>query len=284
MLNQLSPISQPQRPASQKSSSAQLDFTFSPRLPSYIPALLPQQMQPPSTPATSYPPSEYEIIRDYKTGSAFPNRYLNRLRDSVDPTFSNHNWGDEYYFSDATPFTYIEDTISKPHLPAYTPALHWGLKRRADAVPLRPEDDMWKSYQRTMDRLVRGDGERKHPSPSLQEMEQNTRSSPIHTERHRPLPLNLEPSVQAQEMMDFPGPTQGMQWPSLIAPAPHPFRIGTALLAISSTRSEMAADVVRSDSALRSDIATVGDASLHQEDEIWAGAATAESEDVKMRD
>ena len=276
MLEQHPPISPPQFPSSVRSSPVQLDSTFAHGLPSYIPALLPQQMQPPSSPITSHPPFENGTIRDYRTGFAFPNSYLNRLRDSVDPTFSNENWGDNYYFSDASPFTYIEDLKSNPHLQTEKEPLRWGLQVQAMDIPWRPEEDIWKSLQRTMDRLSGGIGERELPSSSQQKKDQEIRPTTSHTERRRPSPLDPEISAQAPEPMNFPRPTQGIEWPPLVAPGPLPIRIGTLPLAESATTSDVAVNVDCSD------VATRGDASDREDDETEMCADTAEPEDCSV--
>jgi hypothetical protein len=276
MLDQHSPVSQPQFPLSAGSSPVQLDSAFSHRLPSYIPALLPQQMQPPSTPITSHPSPGYGTIKDYRTGVAFPNRYLDQIRDSVDPNFSNENWGDEYYFGDATPFTYIEDVDSNPHLQTEKEPLHWGMQVRAMAIPWRPEEDIWKSLERAMDRLSGGNGERKLSFPSQQGKRRGIQPITTRNKRHRPSRLDLESRAQAPEQLNFPKPRRVIEWPPLVAPGPPPLPIGTLPLAESATKSEMEVCVERSD------VATRGDASLRHDGDTEMGAATAEPEDCSM--
>lgn len=136
VLNQPSPGPQPQCPAAPRLSPAQLDFPSSPTMPSYRSSLLPQEMQPPSTPTTLQPPSEYEIVRDYSTGNIFPNSYLDRIRDSVDSAFSNENWGDEHYFSGPSGFKHLEDFKPNPHHKADRQAVLQGLQLRAMAIPM----------------------------------------------------------------------------------------------------------------------------------------------------
>jgi hypothetical protein len=276
MMEQHPPVSQPQFPSSVRPSPVPLDSTFAHGLPPYIPALLPQQMQPPSTPITSHPASEYVTIRDYRTGVLFPNSYLNLIRESVDPTFSHENWGDNYYFADASPLMYIEDVGSNPNLQTEKEPLHWGLQVQAMAIPWRPEEDIWKSLERTMDRLSGGNGKRERPTPSRQEKGQDLRPLTARTERRQPPPLHHQPSTQEPEQMHLPKTTHGFEWPPLVAPGPLSLPIGIPPLAESDARSDVAVTMKHPPAATR------GDVSASQDDKIEMCVATAEPEDCSM--
>ncbi len=220
---------------------AQLDFPSSPRMPSHRSPLLPQDMQPPSTPIHSYPPGDHETIKDYRNGNIFPSSYLARIRGPVDSTFSNDNWGDEHYFSAPRPFRYLEDFRPNPHHKVDNHAIGKGLHGRAIAIPEQTIEDSLKSFEESLNKLGGGNSGALDPPLSFEEMKQRIQGCIAETE-HLPLLPDLDRRVQRQKIIHSRRAMQGINAAAVVAPGIHPFRIGTAPFITQSLSSHRRVD------------------------------------------
>lgn len=208
-------------------SPTQLDFSSSPAISSHESSLLLQEMQPSPMTFPVYPQSEYEAIRDYRTGRRFPNSYLDRIRRAVDPTISNDNWGDEHYFPESSCFRHIEDFRPDPHNRVDSHAISQGLNLAAMAVPLRTMEDSWKRFEESLGKRDSGESELELPPASFDEMTQRIQRC-IAKSGGLPLPRDLEGRVQRQKISHSCRAMRGINAVALVAPDIHPFRIGTA--------------------------------------------------------
>ena len=232
-LNQYSSDPRLQPAARSQSSLMQLDFPSFPTMPSDKSSLLPEKMQPPCPPIDLHPPNVYGNVRDYQTGHIFPNSYLDRIRAPVDPTFSNENWGDDYYFSDSCNFRYIEDFKPNPHQGVDREAIFQGLQLRAMSIPERTVEDSWTGFEASLKKLSNEDCKEKNPPTSVDEMERHLQRSILEAGR-QPLPPDLEPAVQIQKIFHSRNAMQGINVATLLAPGINPFRVGTAPFVVES--------------------------------------------------
>lgn len=199
-------------------------------LPLNKPSPISQEM--PSLPNTPpHPIASQEIIRDYKNGRLFPSSYLTEIRRQVDADFSNDNWGDSHYLSDAYPFRYFEDFRSDPHKKRDDRAIHQGLKLQAARIPEQTIEESWKRFEDSFthpelnDSLEAAGTETETGTVTLEQMQQRIQT---HIESNRPTSLHrdLEPIVQQQKIFHSLQAMRGLDPPiTLITSETHPFRI-----------------------------------------------------------
>lgn len=215
--------------ADSQSSQIELNFPSSPTPASYRSSSPTQEMQLLSTPSPSEQSSRYEIVRDHYIGKVVPDSYLDRIRSSVDLTFSNEIWGDEYYFSDSGKFKFkhIEDFAPNPFREADRNATNQGLRQQAMRIPKRTMKGTWESFEAALNKASGGDRDEADPPMSLEEMERLIRST-IGKDTPPTLPQDLRPRVQNKKTIHYRSATHGNEIPTLVAPGLHVSRSGTA--------------------------------------------------------
>ncbi len=229
MLNQHPSGRCPQDSAPSQAFSTEADVSFSSTSPLPVPQLLPDEMQALPTQFSRHPPPEYKVVKDYWNGKMFSNSYLDEIRGTVDPAFSNDNWGDKYYFSDVIGFKHLEDFKPDTGQRVNDIATLEGLQLRAKAIPHRTAKESWNSYYAIMNRVAGGDGKGKAPLMSFEGTGQHIRRAPMLTDSPSS-PHGLQHGVQAQKGIDCRNMMQGIPPVMPVAPGTHPVQFGATRL------------------------------------------------------
>ncbi len=227
MLNQHPSGHFPQDSAPSQALSIEIDASFSSTSPLPASQLLPEEIQAPPIRVSQHPATGYEAVKNYWSGKMFSNGYLDEIRGTVDPAFSNDNWGDEYYFSDLVGFKHLEDFEPDSGQRVNDLATLEGLRLRAKAIPHRTAKESWNSYYATMNRVAGGDRKGKAQLLSLEETGQGMRRSTMLTDSPS-FPQGLQHGVQTQKGIDYCNVMHGIPSVLPVVPGTHPTRIGTA--------------------------------------------------------
>lgn len=225
LLNQTTSDTSSEDASASAALEVRLDLPFSPILPPYRSSLMSQETQPTPSRATKNLPVKYEVVRDYNTGRILHDSYLARLREAVDPAFSNDDWGDAYYFPGSSRFKPIGDHRINPCRGADSHAIMKGLKCRAMAIPERTVEESWKSFGDMHEQLGRTDNEAEDHLISFEVMKQGIQPC-IREDQYLPLPLDLEPAAQRQKIIHGCRAMQAINAATLCGPGIEPFQVG----------------------------------------------------------